>query len=135
MAKSKSGRYSRFPAVNRDIEVESNVAEPDPEPEEVVLPPVVTPVGVAVVDLVVAEPAPEESAADETTGDDVADEISEDDAAPVDGEVAEETIEVPDVSAAKLLEWIGDDDKRRLAALQAELAREHPRATALVALG
>jgi len=102
--KSGSGRYSRFPAVNRGG-APVPAAAPAPAP---VAPPV---------EAVEPEPVVEENPQPEVEVEAVAPE--------------EEAVEVPDTNVDDLLAWAGDDEDRRAAALAAENSRTDPRKTVL----
>lgn len=112
-----SGRYSKFPKVNREFraavpasEVVVDSADDEAEALRKLL-----------ADLHAAAEAAE--AGDEAEDDG---EVSED-------EVVKTHIDVPALSVKKLVEWVGDDEDRRQAALEAELAGEN-RSTAIKAL-
>ena len=48
--------------------------------------------------------------------------------------IAVDPVTVPDGSVADVLEWVGDDEDRRRAALAAELDADSPRKTLIAAL-
>lgn len=139
MPNQPSGRYSRFPAVNRDVVPEAPAA-PDvfsPEPEEIL--PADPPEAVAEAILAgaidpeaLADVTPEEPAVEAVVVAEEAEVVVAEASADepvVTAEVALDLSELDGLNAAKTVAWAGDDPVKRAAVLARELASPTPRKT------